>query len=264
MPVSVLVIGETDREEFREASDALRPTEYVRHVPDLDAAAALLADEETAADVIVLAQAYPGQYPAESIDRLRQLAPLARIVALLGSWCEGESRSGRPVPGVVRVPWHQFPARSARELARLADGFGSVWGLPATAGEDERVLASAERALPQSEGLVAVYSPEFEMYDWLAEAVRRRGQSAVWLRPRQPIHVRGARAAVFDGLECDGEELDTLRRLAARVHPAPVVALMPFPRTQDCDRVRAAGASALLAKPLAIDDLFWHLDPAVP
>ena len=75
--------------------------------------------EEIAVDVIVVAQAYPGQFSGEALDRLARLAPLARVVVLLGSWCEGEVRSGRPWPGAIRVYWHQWPARCAQELGRL-------------------------------------------------------------------------------------------------------------------------------------------------
>jgi hypothetical protein len=44
-----------------------------------------LAGGETPADLIVVAQTVPGEFPAERVDSLRRLAPLARVVALLGS-----------------------------------------------------------------------------------------------------------------------------------------------------------------------------------
>ena len=37
---------------------------------------------------------------------------------------------------------------------------------------------------------------------------------------------------------------------------------MSFPRVEDRDRVLAAGAAALLSKPLLLDDLFWQLERA--
>ena len=59
-------------------------------------------------DVIVVAQAFPGQFSHQAIDRLRRLAPLARMVGLMGSWCEGEMRTGSP-----------WPARRADVLASM-------------------------------------------------------------------------------------------------------------------------------------------------
>src|SRR2546427_7236671 len=53
---------------------------------------------------MVLVQSRPGQISRGSVERLHAAAPLARLVALVGTWCDGELRSGRPWPGVVRVP----------------------------------------------------------------------------------------------------------------------------------------------------------------
>jgi len=41
---------------------------------------------------------------------------------------------------------------------------------------------------------------------------------------------------------------------------APIVALLDFPRIEDRRRALAAGAQAILSKPLQVDDLFWELD----
>ena len=77
-----------------------------------------LAEGLPAPHGIVLAQAYPGQFSPVAIDRLRNLAPLARLIAILGSWCEGEPRSGHPLPGVIRIYWHQAAERIRREFPR--------------------------------------------------------------------------------------------------------------------------------------------------
>ena len=62
---------------------------------------------------------FPGQFSCEAIDRIRTRAPLARLVGLLGSWCEGEVRSGQPWPGTIRIYAHQWPGRAEQELKRL-------------------------------------------------------------------------------------------------------------------------------------------------
>ena len=229
---------------------------------DVDSAVGLLASGQFLPDVIVVAQAFPGQFAAEAVDRLRCLAPLARVVGLMGSWCEGEVRTGRPWPAAIRVYWHQWPAGCARDLGRLREGLASTWGLPATASEEERFLSMAEEPIRRtSQGaLIAIHTPWFEMQDWLSAACRRRGYSTVWLRGDRPSRVAGVKAAVFDATECRGEEAAFLERLVAAIRPAPVLALLDFPRVDDCDRALAAGATAVLAKPLLIDDLFWHLD----
>ena len=72
----------------------------------------------------------------------------------------------------------------------------------------------------------------------------------------------GVRAALFDAIDCRGEELDDLRRLIAAVRPAPVIVLLTFPRIEDRDRILAAGAAALISKPLVLDELYWRIENA--
>lgn len=170
-------------------------------------------------------------------------------------------RTGKPWPAAVRVYWHQWPARCALELSRLSDGFGSTWGLPATASEEERFLSMAAGPIQPcgARGLIAIHTPWFDMYDWLSAACRCRGYSTVWLREDRARGVTGVQAGIFDATECRAEEEASLACLAAAIRPAPVVALLDFPRFDDCDRALRAGAAAVLSKPLLIDDLYWHL-----
>ena len=261
--MSILLVGDADRREFRQARDELAALGRVRGLPTSRPRRPCWPSEEAAVDVIVVAQARPGEFSHAQIERLRQSAPLARIVALLGSWCEGEMRSGKPWPAAVRTYWHQWPARADRELRRLARGRRSAWALPVTATEEERLLADAAEPLPARAGLIAISSPSLAMADWLAAACRHCGYATAWLRPPQPVRVRGAAAVLFDGGECRGEERDELRRLAAAMAPAPLVALLDFPRIEDFDRARSAGAAAVLSKPLQLEDLYWHLDRVV-
>jgi hypothetical protein len=257
---TVLAVGDTQRPEFREARAVLDRMADVVPARDIDAAVDRLAEGRLAADLIVLAQAYPGQYRREGVERLRRLAPLARLLALLGSWCEGESRSGDPWPAAVRVYWHQWPARCGRELAGLAGGLRGSWTLPATAGDEERLLALNPAPGARREGLIVVCAQQVEMGDWLADACRQRGYATVWVRPGESVRPGGARAAIFDGADADAVEADQLRGLAESLEPAPVVALLDFPRIEDQARAVRAGAAAVLSKPLLLEDLFWQLD----
>jgi hypothetical protein len=223
--------------------------------PTVEAAVELLTDDGFAPDAIIVAQAYPGQFSHAAIDRLRRLAPLARVLGLMGSWCEGEMRSGQPWPGAVRVYWHQWPARCGQELGRLAQGECPAWGLPVTASEEERLLAEAVVSWPPRHGLIAICARSFDVAEMLATACRSCGYATVWLRPSRPGRVTGVAAAVFDGSDLCDPESDDLRRLAASIRPAPVVALLDFPRVEDRDRALASGATAVLSKPLQLGDL---------
>jgi CheY-like chemotaxis protein len=257
---TILLVGDTRRREFREADAALERAGDVARAADVEAALGVLEEGRVAPDVIVVAQAQPGQFAPEAVDRLRRLAPLARVLGLLGSWCEGESRTGEPWPAAIRLYWHQWLPQCDRELGRLLDGRGSSWALPATATDDERLLAQSVDPAPRRQGLIALCVRRFEMHDWFATACRRQGYSTVWLRPGEPIRVDGVRSAVFDGTDCGPDEVVQIEHLSAELRPAAILALLDFPRIEDHDRALAAGAAAVLSKPLLLDDLFWQLD----
>jgi CheY-like chemotaxis protein len=218
--------------------------------------------------VIVVAQALPGQFSHQAIDRLRRLAPLARVVGLMGSWCEGEMRTGAPWPGVVRTYWHQWAARCGRQFCRMAHGECCSWSLPPTATEEERLLADMN-LLPKGartercRGLVVISAKSHEMAQWLSAACRSRGFATVWQRGPSAAQVQGAVAAIFDSAGLDPDEYDDLGRLTSTLRPSPVVALLAFPRPEDRRRALSAGASAVVSKPLAVDNLFWELEQAV-
>ena len=262
--LTILVLGPTDRSEFRGPVSELRSLGRVTITKDVSSAVDLVAGGHVIPDVVVVAQAFPGQFSADMIDRLRRAAPLARVVGLLGSWCEGEARTGWPWPATIRVYWHQWRPQCEQELTRIAAGRASAWALPITAGDEERLLAASHQPLSAKKGLIAISTPLFDMQDWLQKICRSRGYSTSWLRPHQSIEIEQVTAAIFDADECLQQESDSLKRLADAIAPAPVLALMDFPRVESCDRALAAGARAVLSKPLLVDDLFWQLNRLIP
>ena len=225
-------------------------------VGDAPEAEALLA-AGSPPDLLVFAQAFPGEFSRAQVERLRRRAPLARIVGLLGTWCEGEMRSGEPWPGVIRVYWHQWAARAQRELVHMLRGEASAWTAPLTATEEERLLADHVERRAAWHGLVAIHTRWGPMENWLAAACRARGCSTVWLRPPHAARVEGAAAGLFDGSELGPAEADELRHFVAALAPAPVVALLDFPRIDDHQRALDCGAAVVLSKPLHIEDFLW-------
>jgi hypothetical protein len=104
---NVWLVGEAEHADFAEAVALLRATANVG--PGLP-------------EVVVVAQGRPGVVRRQEWMRLRRNAPLAGFVSLVGSWCEGETRTGRPMAGVERLYWYEFPVWWRRQLAlRAAD-----------------------------------------------------------------------------------------------------------------------------------------------
>jgi len=254
--MSVLLVGDIHSAEFHEIPPTLDAVGQVVNVPDMSAAAELLANQQVAPELIVLAQSCPGQFTPTDVDRLRQLAPLARIFDLLGSWCEGEMRSGKPLPGVIRIYWHQWPARWDRELDRLRHGRCPSWGLPPTAVEEDRLLLEADEPFPVGQGLIAIFARLPSIAEYLATACQAAGYSTVSLQSSWKARVNGAVAALFDATN----NLDDLSRLVKLLAPTPVIVLLDFPRIEQHTQSLAAGAAAVLSKPLLVDDLYWELE----
>ena len=265
--IRILIIGDVERSEFRESVAALEDCGIVETAADVESAMAALAGGPAAPLAVVVAQSYPGQFASREIDRLRNAAPLAQVFGLMGTWCEGEMRTGQPWPASSRLYWHQWAARCRRQFDRMARGKSCSFLLPPTATEEERMLADEGvrqnrvdsimdtcRTSPQR-GLAVVRCRSFDSWETLSTACRMYGMSAVWMRD-ETVRVAGATAGIFDCDRSTDEEFDALRRAVKTLRPAPVIALASFPRVDDRRRAIDAGAAEVVSKPLIWDDLF--------
>jgi len=101
--ISVLFVGDSEWHEFQPACEELSATTQLSCAREAGDAARQLESGDAHVDLIVVAQIRPGQVSPAKVHALRTLAPLARIVGLFGSWCEGESRTGSPWPAIPRL-----------------------------------------------------------------------------------------------------------------------------------------------------------------
>jgi CheY-like chemotaxis protein len=231
----------------------------LRRAADPRAAAALLVQTARPPEVIVLAESRPGAFADASILALRRLAPLARVWRLLGSWCEGEPRSGHPPSGCTSTYWHQWQARWAQALDDRRMGHCPAWALPVTLSPEERTMAAAERPLPRGTGLIAICSRQAQMASALADACRSHGYATSIVSQRQLWDAAGARAVLWDAAVEQLTDRDAVRDLRAQAGGAPLLALVDFPRAEDCLRAAEAGIAGVISRPFLLDDLLWHL-----
>jgi hypothetical protein len=266
--VPVLFVGDSERTEFAAVFQWLREHSRMSSSPDFAVAAAQLETHACDPELIVVAQSWPGQFSPKQIERLRWLAPLGRISELLGSWCEGETRTGRPPGGTLRNYWHQWLPRMAPEFERSARGERPVWSLATTATDDERLLAIADAApaapaphapAPQR-GLIAILLRNAAMARALCDACPTRGYASIWLPDGRATYMAGVRAAIWDAPPAIESWAGLLANLDRDLKGTPVIALASFPRIEDIDRLRAAGAAAVVSKPFWLDDLFWQVE----
>jgi hypothetical protein len=243
--------GAIDHRDFKDMLELLRADADVSHTgpPDL----------------IVLAQDRPGVIAAQQAEAWQREAPLAGMIAVAGSWCEGETRTGRPLAGVLRLYWHEFPTWWRRQIARRASRLCPDWAQPANYGVVVQPIGNSRWALQTSQ-VVALSVTQFETADALADLFQVGGYATVWAPPASGgVVVRGLAAGVWEGGQLDETESLSLARFCRRManESAPVVALLDFPRRDAVDRALEIGAASVLGKPCRNADLIDAMRQAI-
>jgi hypothetical protein len=251
-PPRVRLVGQFDHPDFEDAARLLR------------AGAQIVTSPNDPPELIVVAQTRPGVISDRTIQALRRDAPLAGLVALLGTWCEGETRTGRPWPGVERLYWYEFPAWWRQQHALRAAGRCPDWAHWGDCGlriADCGLTGSAIRN--QTRGLIVLSATVGDTAAALADALTPAGYATLWQPPGRPAPVvRGAVAAIWDGGQLSEREeygLATFCKESTR-DAAPVIALLDFPRRDRCNRARELGAATILGKPWLNLDLLATIE----
>jgi hypothetical protein len=254
MQPTVLVVGNSSRAEFAVIATELAATACWSATETAAEAERMLGESVATPDLIVLVQSRPGEVDAPSIERLRQVAPLSPMWIVLGSWCEGEARSGRPVAGVLRIYWHEWPLRWREELERLRLGQTPLWTLPVTMSDEERLLERFERSAADTSdhrGTVAIAASSRATESALIDTFRAAHFGI--LSSENPDGLT-ATAIIWDTTAWQATQRKLVKELWSRFGEAPIVALVTFPQFRDVEQMLAVGVAAVLAKPLLIDD----------
>ena len=108
----VLVVGRTDLAEFHDAVGWLDGVCQLDHCETVEEACQVGSHRPP--DVFIVLQPRPGSVSTQAINQLHSSAPLAGLLALLGSWCEGEPRTGYPLQWRRTISWSWRAAASSR------------------------------------------------------------------------------------------------------------------------------------------------------
>lgn len=250
----VRLVGQFDHPDFEGAVELLRASAQVITSPDVPP------------ELTIVGQNRPGELSAKTIQSLRRDAPLSGVVALLGTWCEGETRTGRPWPDVERLYWYEFPAWWRRQLALHAAGRCPDWARWDTCGlriADSSIRNPKFEIRNPTRGLIVVSASVRDTACALSDVLQQAGYATLWQPPnRPPLVVRGAVAGIWDGSQlsgCEEESLAAFCRELARDR-APVIALLDFPRRDRCEKAKDLGAAAVLGKPWLNVDLLTTIE----
>lgn len=258
--VRTLIVGDDPTGEFAAAVACLEADSSAQRVGGIDAALDRLAASEAACDWLVVLQAWPGQWSHAQLDRLQRAAPLARVILVLGSWCEGETRSGRPWPAAQRVYWHQAAARLSEQIRRHRQGRPSGWSLPVTASDEERLLSNLPPAPTVLSGHVLIVARRSDAASCLSAACASWGLSTT-IVGRLPVEHEPCDVVLWDiegAAECGSLSAVAGSGGEAPACPpaAPLVVLVGFPRLDQYQQWLGAPAAAVLSKPLVLSDLY--------
>jgi CheY-like chemotaxis protein len=259
----VWLIGDAGHLDFRGSVELLNATATVIQFKDAQEAWREPIGLDRHPAVIVFAASRPGMMHARDAEQLRRCLPLGGMVALLGSWCEGEARTGRPVPGISRCYWYDFPNWWRRQLELLASGHCPDWALPATADDRDCAKTWPRQVSETTAGLIVLRTTCWETGDVLADVLRASGYATAWApRGGRGASIRGAAAGIWEGRQLDEPELCQLAEFCEQLatDEAPVIAIADFPRRDRCEAAIQAGAAAVLGKPWLNADLLGTLE----
>jgi hypothetical protein len=265
MQQTVWVVGDWQREEFADAIDWLEGAARCHFYSHMDSASPRENDCPTA---ILFVQSRPAQISRGDIERFSAAEPLARLVALVGAWCEGEERSGRPWPGVMRVPVAAWQGRLSRELGLERDDERTA-RLPRTATAAERIEVGLRAGMFPSRawerfeqgsgrvqpGVAAVYAGSKSRFDAISDMLRLIGLDAIWCDGRSPL-AEMPNLTVIDGWE----QASMIVPLPDQSEPPPRVLLLHFPRDEDYVRAKMQRIDAVVPLPLLLGNLANALD----
>jgi CheY-like chemotaxis protein len=209
--------------------------------------------------VAVLASDCPGRWSLADAVVLSRRWPLTPVVSVAASLADGRRRSGPPLPGVEEVPWSDWPGRLAWWFAELDRGRPGPLGMPPTARRDERLLEAVSRIATvgqEAAGLrISVAAHRAADVEPLCDLITAMGQTVVRRASGRPAVDQDADLLLWDVGDCDATQLSWLRMLAANQPDLGIVLLESFPRAETAALARAAGAVAVLSRPLSLESL---------
>ena len=225
----VLIVGDLDAPELAPAVGWLR---------------AQCACEASKPETIVICQSRPGHVGRKRVDELHRDYPHSRLFALLGPWCEGEARAAKPLLGVTRIYWHQWPSRLPRELQPLESCAGAR--LLRTATEVDLLVSRPAPRRAERPVLIGIVTGRQIDFEAIALVLAAGGHHPVWI-----LAGRGLPVLTVDLVVIDGDLRSVPRSLAS----PPAILLADFPRPGETAAAGGLPKLEVLAKPYSMSDL---------
>lgn len=217
------------------------------------------ANRDSDYSLIVIAQSRRNQFPNRLIEDLYLTRPQVPVVALSGSWCEGESRSGTPIPGLIRVYWHQWQGRLDSFCRQLASHQTATWQLPRTYSIADQILYDRRLSGAQFEGelVIGISALTPNSHEMLKDVCDSARLESVWvdaLADDEELEVEPA-VILADGNSMTNHLVERIRRIRTRFPAAATIVTLNFPRRYDFDVAQREGILRVVSKPFILSDL---------
>ena len=213
--------------------------------------------------LIVLAQSRRDQISQSLVDLLRAEMPEVPIVVLLGSWCEGENRSGKPLLGVNQVLWHQWESRFERFCIQVNDGMTSDWHVPLTASVSDRVRDFSPDQEISRELIgkrILVSAEDSTTFESISDMLNIYQCVALWAQPQRPEFCSaGIDAICVDGNGFSSELTNRIAKLKTEFEGSSIMVTLNFPRKQDLASLSALGVQEVISKPYTHNEFLLSL-----
>lgn len=236
----VLAIGDADHSEFATVLATVRDTPGARVLEQVN--------PRQPCELVLVLQARSGSVDPAPLETLHHQMPLAGKAVVLGTWCEGEARTGRPLVDYERVFWYHFPAWWQAVRAAWAANRPTHWQQPPDVPAPAKPLAGRR---------IAVDTEDADAATALVAAGESLGATTIW-HPRwrsRPLH-SPVDAAVWVGAQLDDAEQQQLADYRSHLGAdVPLLVLLDFPRTEVVRRAEQLGATSVLGKPWRLESL---------
>ena len=237
----VVYIGNRDSGDFSGPVEWLEQNSELSVFQRLDEACDQLAIADPPT-LVVVAEDRPGAISPSLFEQLRRSVPLTPIVRLIGNWCEGEARTGKPWPGAVRMGVHQFVQRVGAQLERLRLLGANVWTPPFTRVDEDRAINGMSLHPAEAPANVLVVAKERKRPPHCAMRIRSTGFIAEAHWPAEAAtSPLAADLVIWDFPAGLGVSAADFARFTERTPQIPKIVIIGFPRASD-EKPRRAGA----------------------
>jgi hypothetical protein len=259
----VIAIGDGERREFAGTMRWLSARSRLESFSTTEHCLQYLRSAPAGPALIVWLQSYLGQYGEVDLAKIRAVEPRANMVCVYGAISEGELRTGKPLPGITRIPWYAWEAR-------LLPTWPACAVTPANELRSSRLeLTSAPRPHPADRtgeqllaAIIGVGSACKEMARLIIAACETAGHVARWIN-RAGASPAPVDVAIWDDSSDARHAVIPIESFASDIAPAPIIATMSFPRIDDLARLSQCGVQFVLGKPLMIEDLLWQIEALI-